>query len=157
MADYKTAFENLASQIKTIYNQKSANRTAFKNMMKEVKCYADTYCDEEDYQDYTENYGYPEEWFDDVGEGYYLLHGYHLHATFDVYDFLTKLSSNSTYKTLASSASNVKSALSSVVKYNRAGDEAGESHGLALVCPMNNYTDYSSSHTHFSTWRSIVG
>lgn len=154
VAAYKTAFETLASQIAA-----KNNVNALKDMLKDVKCYADTYCDEEDYEEYVYEYGYPESWFDEITDGkdtYYLLHGYHLYGTFDVYDFLTKLSSNNTFKSLASTASNVKSALSQLVKYNKVGDEAGESHGLCLVCPMNNYTDYLSEHTHFSTWRNLV-
>lgn len=155
MATYKSAFESLASSAKsTIQNDSSS----FVSMMKTVKNYADTWCDRDTYNEYVNQYGYPTSWFDRVsedGQTYYLLHGYYLYGTFDIYDYLTKFASK--YSSFASEANQVKEALGELIGHNAAGNEAGESHGLALVCPMTNlFTVYPSNETNFTNWRSVV-
>ena len=160
IGDYKTAFETLATQIKTKYNASSSNANAFENLVKSVKCYADTYCDEEDYEYYTGEYNYPEEWFESTGDTDYpyVLNGYHLYGSFDVTDFLNKLASNSTYSSLSTYITNAKNALKEVIKYNKKGAQAGNSNGLCMICPMENpgLVDYNASYTHFTNWRSFT-
>ena len=153
---YKTAFESLANEIKTKYNNSSSNKTAFENILSNTKNYADIYCNYQSYQQYVNYYGYESSWFTYTG-GYYVCHGYHLYGTFDVTDFLNKLSSNSTYKT-CSSLSTAKTALGELIIKNSKGDEAGESYGLCMVAPMNNLVDYnySSTTTHFTNWRTFI-
>ena len=155
VSTYKSAFETLAGQISSICNT-SSKVNKFNSLMKTVKNYADTYLNSSDYSYYVNTLHYPSSWFTKDGS-YYLLHGYYLFGTFDVYDFLVKLGADSTFSSLGSSVSNVKTALNQLVIKNSIGDEAGESHGLALVCPMSQYlVDYDSDYSNFSTWRSFV-
>ena len=154
MSQYKTAFENLASSMSSVIASSS-----FNTLMKTVKNYADTWLDYQGYYKYVHQYYYPTSWFSTVvedGETYYLLHGYYLYGTFDVTDFLNKLESSS-LKVDSTKISQAKAALSDLIIYNNVGGEAGESYGLALVCPVSNDSiDYKSSETHFSNWRSAV-
>ena len=104
-------------------------------------------------------YNYPSSWFERIvedGETYYFLAGYYLFGTFDVYDVMTKLYNNSGYSAYQTQIDNVRTALGELVEHNTKGDEAGESHGLALYCPIDSYSAYSTSETNFSIWRGMV-
>ena len=78
---------------------------------------------------------------------------YDYFGEFDIYDFLTKLSSNSTFNPGGNYISNVQSALSNLVKYNVVQLEgAADAHGLSFSFGANNSSDY----THFTNWLSII-
>ena len=148
METYRTAWETMASTIKSTAK---ANLSAFKGILKTCKGYADQEMSYSEYVEYIQA-GYPSEWFEHVGSSY-ILHGYWFYGTFDAYDFLNKLESNSSYSSYANQINAVKTAFSSLVIYNKAGQAAGNSNGLALVSKM--YYDYKQSETNFTTWRSI--
>ena len=159
MDAYKNAFEALATTMSsTIKN----NTSTFNSLMKTVKAYGDTYLEKSDYQYYLQNYGYSDYMFDKVvldGETYYLLHGYYDYGTFDARDALTKIKANSKFGSFASEINNVLNLLDELVVYSAKGNEAGESNGLCLVCPMDSYltTDYyKDSESNFDNWRSLV-
>lgn len=157
MDAYRTAFEAFASAIRS---KVQSNTNSFKNLIKTAKCYADTYTDYNGYYTYTHEYGYPSSWFETISEGgytYYYLAGYHLFATFDVYDVLIKIGNNSGYSSYSTQIDNAKNALGELVIHNTIGDEAGESYGLALYCPIEYFHSYSSSETNFTVWRGLVG
>ena len=134
MSDYKTAWESLAEDVMTTVS--SAESNAFREMMKTVKCYGSSI----DQTTHTVDYGYNH------------------FGTFDVIDFLNKLETN--YPTLTTKISAVRTEFSKLVKYNRAGDAAGESNGLCLFFSMNKscYPDdyYNANETRFDCWRSVV-
>lgn len=153
MTAYRTAFETFASAIKS---QAKSNLNSFRNILKNCKGYADQIMDYSEYQYYSAYY--PSEWFSTTtyyGQTYYILHGYYLFGTFDAYDVLTKIKANSSYSSFASEIDAAKSALNSLVLYNKIGGAAGESHGLALKAVMSNYDSYPSAETDFNNWRSI--
>ncbi|MCR5184628.1 MAG: Ig-like domain-containing protein [Bacilli bacterium] len=160
MAEYKTAFEDFASSAASLFKN---NKTKLKNLLVDlesgVKSYGATYFYEEEYDDYAQYYPNDEIAgpFVDGGDVYYYINGCYDFGTFDVYDFVTKVSSNSTFSSLASKAQAVKTALSKVVFHNSIGNEAGESHGLCLYMPMDSYAEYKSTETNFTNWRNAVG
>ena len=76
------------------------------------------------------------------------------YAEFDCYNFLEKLSSNSTFNPGVNYISDVKTALENLVKYNVVQKkDAGDAHGLSFYfgTPYN-----SSTYSHFSNWVSLV-
>ena len=153
---YYNAFENVAGEL---LSKVKSNKTAFTNMMKTVKTYADTWYSEDEYNELVNYYGYPSEWFTAEKEGketYYLLHGYYMYATFDAMDFLNKIQANATFNNDYVAAA--KEALAELIGYNRVGAQAGESHGLALVCPMTDMLDYNmnSHESSFTKWLKIT-
>ena len=156
MSAYKSAFESMASAIKSTARN---NMTNFRNLLKECKTYGDTYCDYNDYYAYVNYYGYPSSWFDTFsyyGQTYYLLHGYYLFGTFDIYDVLTHLENNSSYSSYKSKITDAKNAFLELVYHNKAGGAAGESHGLTLYTVMDStYYSYPNAETNFTNWRSI--
>ena len=87
--------------------------------------------------------------------------GYEVWGTFDIIDFLDKLSENSTYNVgLEQLISNVKEKYYDMLKYNRSGIGAGNSNGLALYFPCDygcasEYV-YVESETNFTNWKTIV-
>ena len=159
MTEYKTAFEALASQLKS---KVSSNTSSFKNMLKNnVQCYGTSYYTKEDLSEMgistsqaVNNYGMVYQ------DGYYIDYGYNYFGTFDVKDFLDNLKSNSTYSSLSSYISNVETAFNKLVEYNKTGADAGDSNGLVMFFPMDEYceksTYYASSQTNFTNWRSLV-
>ena len=86
--------------------------------------------------------------------------GYYIYGTFDVKDMLNKMKSSSNYSSYTTEINNTISALDDLVVYSKAGQAAGESHGLCVVVSMdsNNFvTDsYKTSETNFTAWRSFV-
>ena len=160
MDSYKTAFENLAKKVSlAVGTQKSA----FQSMMKNVKEYGTSY-----YEDPTDG-GYSTDPYDDAYYGLYGVEyvseygcyvdwGYNYFATFDVYDFLTKLGNK--YSALSTEIAAVRSELNELVVYNRIGNEAGQSHGLCLYFPLHQVCQkskaYTNTETDFSSWRTVV-
>ena len=160
MAAYREAFEALGASIKDV-----VKNSKFNTLVKSVKHYADSWMDEDYYNYYIDDLNYdPEMFISEVedGETYYCLLGYYIYASFDVKDFLNKLKADSTLGLSSAQKTNVQNALdklSELVIYNVAGDEAGESYGLAMICPIDTWTAnnaYPSSATNFTTWRSAV-
>ena len=123
---YKTAWENMAAQLQSKLT--SSNKSSFNNLVKGCKYYADT--------DYT----------------YFGL--------FDAKDFINKLSNNSTFNPGSAYTGAVLTAHGNLVKYSSCGKGAGNSYGLAMywsaASDSGKSSYYTSSHTNFSTWRSIV-
>ena len=123
---YKTAWESMASQLQSKLT--SSNKSSFNSLVKSCKYYADT--------DYT----------------YFGL--------FDAKDFINKLAANSTFKPDASYTSAVLTAHGNLVAYSSCGKGAGNSYGLAMywsaASDSGKSSIYTSSHTNFANWRSIV-
>ena len=127
MEDYRLEFEQLALNIE---DKVKNNGNAFTSMMKGVK---------------------------DYGDDPYYGSGYIYYGSFDVMDFLNKISANATFKEVATNVDAVKEKFNELVVYSRAGSRAGQSHGLTLICPINfSYVDYKSSLTHFTNWCRVV-
>lgn len=155
MKTYKDAFEKLIDESSLRTNILTKE---FTNMMKKVKTYGSGYYSYSDYQQLIKYYGYTSDMFEKIDSDTYMLYGYYDYGTFDVYDFLNKLSASS-FNIETSLITNVKNALNDLIVYNKIGDKAGESHGLALVCPMDEYLRdnyYYSEDTDFATWRNLV-
>lgn len=158
MAAYKSAFDALTTKVKSVGISK------LRTLMKTVKNYADSWVTKSDYSYYVNTYNYPSSWFSgpeyESGTAYYLLHGYYIYGTFDVKDMLNKMKSSSNYSSCTTEINNTISALDDLVVYSKAGQAAGESHGLCVVVSMdsNNFvTDsYKTSETNFTAWRSFV-
>lgn len=157
MAAYRESFETVAASIKDVVKTSAFNTFLINN----VKHYADTWMEYEDYQDYITNYGYaPDMFVEENGE--YCLLGYYDYALFDAKDFLTQLKSNTTLGLTDGAKTNIQNALTAleaVIGYNRAGDAAGESYGLAMVCPADDWfatKGYQATETNFVTWRNAV-
>ena len=158
MAAYKSAFDALTTKVKSVGISK------LRTLMKTVKNYADSWVTKSDYSYYVNTYNYPSSWFSgpeyEGGTAYYLLHGYYLYGTFDVKDMLNKMKSSSNYSSCTTEINNALSALDDLIVYSKAGQAAGESHGLCVVVSMdsNNFvTDsYKASETNFTAWRSFV-
>ena len=83
---------------------------------------------------------------------------------FDVFDaghFLTKIKSNSNYSgnsTLMSKVDTAKTAYNNLVVYEWHGSGSGNASGLTMFAPVSGYSstsDYSTSSTPFTTWRSL--
>lgn len=161
VSSYRNAFENLAKKVSTTIAV--TQKSAFQNMMKNVKEYGTSY-----YEDPTDG-GYSTSPYDDyyygnygaeyVSEyGCYVDWGYNYFGTFDVYDFLNKLESK--YSNLSSEISAVRNELNQLVVYNKIGGQAGESYGLCLYFPLHQACQkskaYTSSETDFSSWRTVV-
>ena len=150
---YKDAIETLASDIKDVV---TSNKTSFRNLMKNVKNYADQLIDSSDYYYYS--YYYPSAWFSNNGNGTYTLHGYFFYGTFDAYDALTKMENSALLTDYTEQIQAAKDALSDVILYNNRGNAAGESNGLCVAVPMEdyyNYFTYDSRYTNFNNWRSL--
>ena len=110
-------------------NKKSYNKSNFQSFMKTVKYYAGSY---------------------------YVYYG-----IFDAKDFLNKLRKNSTFGDgLSSYIDSVLAAHSNLVGYNAKGSAAGESYGICLFFSINSNcnkaTNYSSTQTNFTNWRTFV-
>ena len=123
---YKTAWENMAAQLSNKIT--SSNKSNFNSLVKGCKYYADT--------DYT----------------YFGL--------FDAKDFINKLASNSTFNPGSTYTNAVLTAHGNLVAYSSKGKGAGNSYGLAMywsaASDSGKSTYYTSSHTNFTNWRSIV-
>ena len=156
MANYKAKFEEFASSMTSI-----VKKSSFNNTIKKAKNYGDTYMDAEEHDYYIDSLGYDYEMFDEViedGETYYLLHGYYDFAVFDVKDFLNKVKA-STLGADATKINAVLEALDEVICYNKIGNEAGNSCGLSLVCPVDEWSAencYGEDETNFTVWQSIT-
>ncbi|MBR0294651.1 MAG: hypothetical protein IJQ67_01940 [Bacilli bacterium] len=152
MNAYKTALENFSKNNKTTFLN---NKSKVLNIAKASKEYGATSMDEEEYEEYIYDYGYPEEWFDEDGE-YYLLHGYYLYGVIDAVDFFTKLKANSTFKSLASDIENIINLIEDMVIINCIGDEAGNSNGLSLHFQFCQYWAPEAAETSFNRWNEIA-
>lgn len=162
MSEYKNKFEEFATALRGLsgFNISTFRNTVVKD---KVKNFSDTWCDSSDYSEYVEYYNYPESWFT-YTQGYYLLHGYYLDGTFDVYDLLTKTYNYYNNSSLRSKITELKTILDNLIGYSAKGDEAGESHGLCCVLAMGDSSEdgyfvhesYLSSETHFTNWRSLA-
>lgn len=156
MSDYRMAFEAMAASLSSKITDKK-----FNTLLKTVKNYADTWMDASDYNYYINTLNYDEDMFI-YEDGDYCLLGYYDYGSFDAKDFLTKLSNDTTLGLTSAQKTNVQNALTAlnqVIIHNAAGDEAGESHGLAMICPADDYFathSYLASETNFVTWRSAV-
>ena len=158
MAKYKTDFDSFTTKVKTV------GLTKLRQVMKNVKNYGDSWCEEADYNSYITDYNYPSSWFygpeEYDGENYYMLHGYYLYGTFDVVDMLNKLKANSNFSSCITDIYTLLTDLSSLIKYSVKGQIAGESNGLCVVVDMdgsNFVTDeYTAKETNFTAWRSFV-
>ena len=154
---YHDSFEALAGALAAM---EDFDIVRFKELMKTVKSYGiDTEVDEWDYEEYLE-YGYLEEWFHD-GEDYWgdpvhILPCYYEWALFDAMDFLNKLDEDETYDSLDSYIADAKAALEELVVFNCIGEDAGESYGLSLYCPVDDYMYYYEEDTLFPAWRELV-
>ena len=128
-AAYKTAWENMAAQLQTKLT--SSNKSTFNSaIVSNVKHFADS-----DYD-------------------YFCL--------FDAKDFINKLANNSAFSSFridSSYTTAVLNAHSEFVAYSTAQKGAGNAYGLCMYwCNNSTYSDmsvYSTSHTNFTTWRSI--
>ena len=84
---------------------------------------------------------------------YFAGDDYTYYAEFDCYDFLDKLSSNSTFNPGGNYVSNAKTALNNLVKYNVVQKEgAANAHGLSFYFGT---TYNSNTYSHFSNWVSL--
>lgn len=79
------------------------------------------------------------------------------YGSYDVKDFLNKLSSNSTFNPGGNYISDTLSSYSLFVIYNKKGSEAGNSNGLCLFFSTSIDTEqstyYSAEMTNFTSWR----
>ena len=77
----------------------------------------------------------------------------------DASNFISSLSSNSTFKPATSYITNVQNAYKDLVKYSVAQKGAGKANGLSFYFPFDEYTssynDYNSSETNFTNWKYI--
>lgn len=84
---------------------------------------------------------------------YFAGDDYTYYAEFDCYDFLDKLSSNSTFNPGGNYISNARTALTNLVKYNVVQKEgAANAYGLSFY--FGEYYN-SSTYSHFSNWISL--
>ena len=84
---------------------------------------------------------------------YFAGDDYTYYAEFDCYDFLDKLSSNSTFNPGGNYISNARTALNNLVKYNVVQKEgASDAHGLSFYFGK---TYNSSTYSHFTNWVSL--
>ena len=128
-AAYKTAWENMAAQLQSKLT--SSNKSTFNTaIVNNVKHFAD-----DDYD-------------------YFCL--------FDAKDFINKLASNSAFSSFridSSYTTAVLNAHADLVAYSTAQKGAGNAYGLCMYwCNNSTYSDmsvYTTSHTNFTTWRSI--
>ena len=85
---------------------------------------------------------------------YFAGDDYTYYAEFDCYDFLDKLSSNSTFNPGGNYVSNARTALNNLIKYNVVQKEgAANAHGLSFYFGK---TYNSSTYSHFTNWVSLV-
>lgn len=126
---YKTAWEAMAAQLQTKLT--SSNKSSFNTaIINNVKHFADS-----DYD-------------------YFCL--------FDAKDFINKLASNSAFSSFridSTYTTAVLNAHANLVAYSTAQKGAGNAFGLCMYwCNNSTYSDmsvYTTSHTNFTTWRSI--
>ena len=104
----------------------TSNKSSFGTLLSKVKMYA----------------------VDDSGSNYY-------YGLYDVKDFLTKLSSNSTFNPGATYIDAVKAAFNDLVIYSKIGKDAGNSNGLCLCWGITSDTQefYIASETNFKKWQ----
>ncbi|MBR4377428.1 MAG: Ig-like domain-containing protein [Bacilli bacterium] len=133
-AAYETAWEDMSSTLSTIITS-STKWNTFKNLLNSCQRFGET-------QDYYGNTIYP----------------------FDVFDaghFLTKIKSNSNYSsnsTLMSKVDVAKAAYNDLVAYEWHGSGSPNASGLSMFAPVSGYSsqsDYSTSSTTLTTYRSI--
>lgn len=170
MSAYKTAIENIASDVGSAINSYngSSGKTKFQEYIrKNCKTYGDDYCDESTLIDDQEGWGlstdssnkyyYGKYGIDKVGN-YYYNWGSNTYGGLDAYDFFTKLNSVSTLSSDKLQA--VMTALNDLVIVNEIGDAAGESHGICLYFSTHSRakkgTYYTSSETRFTKWSNMV-
>ena len=128
-AAYKTAWENMAAQLQSKLT--SSNKSTFNTaIINNIKHFADS-----DYD-------------------YFCL--------FDAKDFINKLASGSAFSSFridSSYTTAVLNAHAQLVAYSTAQKGAGNAYGLCMYwCNNSTYSDmsvYTTSHTNFTTWRSI--
>lgn len=130
MSAYKTAFESFASSLSSKLSTLGTSKNTFKKwVVGNVKHYADT--------------------------------DYNFFHCFDAYDFISKIR-NSTYNPSNDLCYAAQQAFNDLVGHNNKGSGAGNSYGLALIYGCDGSydnsldTDYSTSETNFTNWRSFV-
>ena len=85
---------------------------------------------------------------------YFAGSDYTYFALFDCYNFLDKVTANSTFNPGSSYISDVKTAIGNLIKYNSVQKEgAADAHGLSFYFGS---TYNSSTYSHFTNWVSIV-
>ena len=131
---YETAWETMASTLSGVINS-SSKWTTFSNLLNSCQRFGQS-------EDYYGNTIYP---FD----------------VFDVGSFCTKMKASSTYNgnsTLMSNITSVQSALNNLVGYEWHGSGSSGATGLTLFAPVSGYSsqsDYTTSSTTLSTWRTL--
>ena len=134
MSAYKTAWENMASTIKSMIG--SYGKSNFQTLMKTCKYYGS----------------------DDESEGYSYF------GIFDAKDVLNKLKGTSAFSGATTQISNAITAFDNLVAYSSCGKGAGNSYGLCCFFPMKDGSGYTcetskyykASETNFSNWLSVV-
>lgn len=131
MSTYKTAWENLAAQLKSTVNS-STKWSTFATMVNQCTKYGY----DSSVSSYNDGYSY------DI---------------FDVQNFITR--GESSYSALSSYWTSLQSAFDDLVIHNATTSDYSSSYGLTFFCPISGYNEtsyYSTSVTNFTTWRSFV-
>ena len=154
---YHESFEALAG---ALADMPGFDIDEFRDLMKTVKRYGiDTEVEEEAFPGYLES-GYLEEWFYDGtdvwGDPIHVLPSYYDRGLFDAMDFLNKLGEDETYNQLDGYIAAARAALEDMLICNETGENAGQSYGLALYCPIAERTRYYEEETVFSVWWNLV-
>ena len=163
MEDYKTAWENLAVELK----KKIPSQSSFQTLMKGCKEYG-TVVYSNKYQ--LQQAGYDLNPGDDYYYGNYGIvysggkyydYGYNYFAIFDAKSVLNKLETTDTYSSLSTQISAAKTAFNSVVKCSKNGSLTKDnSFGLCCYFPCHKLCSkskyYSSTETSFTSWQTIV-
>ena len=164
MSAYKTAIENIADEVGN--GIKSYGKDNFyKQLRKTAKNYGTQIMDKQDLEDYgystssSSTYYYGNYGVDYIN-GYYYDWGGNYFGGYDVLDFFNKTKNLSGFSYTASKLTAVQNAFNDLVAYNAIGGDAGESNGLCLYFPTNQYAEkskyYSTNETGFTKWRSMV-
>lgn len=131
MSAFSTAFEKMAGQISTVVTS-SSKWSTLKTLMNSCQRFgAATVNNQTVYQ------------FD----------------IFDIQDFCEKIAASSTYKTTVTAVSEMKTALTDLVAYNKYGNDSSDACGLCMFCPVSGYSysyGYASGETGFTTWQTFV-
>ena len=134
MSAYKSAWETMSTTIKSMIG--TYGKTNFQTLMKTCQYYG-TDSDSE---------------------------GYSYFGILDAKDVVNKIRATSAFSSASTQTQAVLTAFANLVKYSKAGKQAGNSYGLCCFFPMkdgsgytcNTSSVYTSSQTNFTNWRSIV-
>ncbi len=156
MPAYKEAFEAMAAKMSSCVS--NYGKSNFKTLMKKVQSYGNCHYTKQEIDAYQQYYDMSDYKYDsDIGYYCDLSNGIQRFGTFDVKDFLDKISGINRFSSMSSEIAAVRTALSELVVYNNASYRAGNSNGLCLVYSYSNLVDYSytSSQTNFNKWFSF--